>query len=409
MKKLFLYRRLGCLALAKLCLLLLVGCHAPASGGAAIPEGSDDAVSSTEETPKTMDAVYRGVLGYGTDGVTAEGKDTFSYRFSVAGEDVIFSVDNGPLIDGAYGYAIQNRLQVGSSYRITVEKGRVIDAVPLSEGDISAVVPEASYLPGEKTLKNFLSAALAPMGSTLYVYGGGWNWQDDGASTACRTVGLSPAWSAFFEECDGSYTYRGVNADGVDLYPHGGWNEYYFAGLDCSGYVGWAVYNTLNTEDGGEGYVMSSTKMAATFAEKGWGSYDKGREALRPGDIVSIQGHVWICIGTCSDGSVVIAHSTPSDSREGQPGGGVQLSALGGDTACEAYRLADRYMSQYFPAWYQRYPVSLKSYDGYTNFTAEAAGRFGWHLGEGSLLSDPEGVASLQAAEVLALLFGEVS
>ena len=42
-------------------------------------------------------------------------------------------------------------------------------------------------------------------------------------------------------------------------------------------------------------------------------------------------------------------HSTPSDSKNGQPGGGVQISALNpaapDSKDCEAYRLASKYMA----------------------------------------------------------------
>ena len=44
-----------------------------------------------------------------------------------------------------------------------------------------------------------------------------------------------------------------------------------------------------------------------------------------PGDIMSMNNHVWISLGTCDDGSIVIAHSTRSDSYAGYPGGGVQM------------------------------------------------------------------------------------
>ncbi len=409
MQKRFSCRKLGCFALAKLCLLLLMGCQPPASGSQTVTDGTtDDPVASSPADAERFEAVYQGVYGYGSEGVTAEDKDEFTYRFLVNGEEKRYFIDNGPKTEKGYAYPIQNALRIGSSYRIAVKDGTVVEAEALDTDDRPTAVPVASYLPGEKTLKNFLSAALAPMGSTLYVYGGGWNWQDDGSSAQSVTVGLSPSWSAFFDGHDGSYTYRGENGvSGVDYYPHGGWNEYYYAGLDCSGYVGWTLYNTLHTENGGEGYVMSSTQMASAFAEKGWGACTKDAEALRPGDVVSIQGHVWICLGTCADGSVVIAHSTPSDSRDGQPGGGVQLTALGPNESCEAYGLVDRYMSRYFPKWYERYPATLRSLEGYTNFTSEPTGCFSWSLAEGSLLADPDGIAEMTASEVLAILFGE--
>ena len=59
---------------------------------------------------------------------------------------------------------------------------------------------------------------------------------------------------------------------------------------------------------------MSSTKMAERLSEKGWGTYIPNTEKrdFTPGDIVSMNGHVWISLGQCSDGSVVLMHSTPN-------------------------------------------------------------------------------------------------
>ena len=97
---------------------------------------------------------------------------------------------------------------------------------------------------------------------------------------------------------------------------------------------------------------------------------------MRPGDVMSTDGHVWISLGTCDDGSVVIVHSAPSKSRRLQPGGGVQISAVGRDAGCEAYTLAERYMAKYYPAWYKRYPICLCDPDVYFTFEGEqAAGR----------------------------------
>ena len=58
-------------------------------------------------------------------------------------------------------------------------------------------------------------------------------------------------------------------------------------------------------------------------------------EEFRPGDIFSMNGHVWICLGRCGDGSLVILHSAPGESRTGGKGGGPQLGAVGSSRKCE--------------------------------------------------------------------------
>ena len=65
--------------------------------------------------------------------------------------------------------------------------------------------PPVRYIPGHRTLRNFLAAALAPVGTTLYVYGGGWNRQDTGASAQAVTIGQPAPWRAFFLRQDERY------------------------------------------------------------------------------------------------------------------------------------------------------------------------------------------------------------
>ena len=267
---------------------------------------------------------------------------------------------------------------------------------------VNPYTPPVSGTPGQRTLRNFLATALMPVGTTLYIYGGGWDWQDVGSSPQATSIGVSPDWVRFFQGQDESYTYK--NPDPAkSFYPCGEWNEYYYAGLDCSGYLGWVLYNTRYAESGQEGYVGGSTKFASRLAGLGWGTLTGASpEAMAPGDIVSIKGHVWISLGHCSDGSVLILHSTPTDSRAGQPGGGPQLGAIGGSENCEAYQLADRYMATCYPDWYKRYPVSLKESSVYFN----GASRFTWDVsGANDGLTDPEGCQNMTPAELLETLF----
>lgn len=307
-----------------------------------------------------------------------------------------------------------------------------------------------SGVPGKLTLKNFLATAMEPVGTSLYVYGGSWDWQDANSSNQSMTIGLPQSWLDFFQSHNADYTYRD-DKDPAHSYYWRGYNEYYYGGPDCSGYVGWSVYNLMNTEsgsvaDGDKGYVMSATSQAKNFAEEqGWGTIDYGEvkknpdgsifveqgdedtpnkchrtfqpEDFKTGDIFSMNGHVWICLGKCEDGSLVILHSTPSDSVNNQGGGGVQINGVGESEDCQAVKLAEKYMSKYYPEWYSRYHKVYKNFDDYTTvkdneiadqpgtFKAPVGGKFSWDLN--GTLSDPDGYADMSADEILADLFHE--
>ncbi|MCD7775767.1 MAG: hypothetical protein LUH54_00105, partial [Firmicutes bacterium] len=302
-------------------------------------------------------AVYLGVKDYGT--VRASDKDSFVHRFCVDGEEMLFTVATGasedyaiqnilaegyvydlpakdsvvtgaaasePLAAGTIGSVSKDAVVVGTE-RISVDAGTEVyeitslvggaevTAAEMTAGEsvkvygdstarviyLSFVADEyispVSYTAGETTLKNFLAAAMQPVGTALYVYGGTWNWQDTGSGVLATTIGLSPTWIDFFESQTASYSYINRKDYSKSYYPHYSWNQYYYAGLDCSGYVAWTIYNTLNTESGGDGYVMSSTVMAKTLAEEyGYGTWTHTIESpdeLCPGDIISIRGHVW--------------------------------------------------------------------------------------------------------------------
>ena len=483
----------------------------------------ENAASLEEQLPEDFIAVYLGVEGYGMESVNKDTIETFRYRFWRDDEELLLPVYPGiPGEDGRYPYEIQNHLEEGGVYHLTVYLGRVVSAEPVSaepeiwaeglpedlredsfflaEGEeadengiririlpetkirritaaaggasvtedvlsedvyVQAVLnpggmPEASDeaegaertartvfltdpvreydpplsgVPGFRTLKNFLSTAFTPVGTTLYVYGGDWDWQDEGSSVQSTTIGLPREWLAFFQSQTENYTYKDPDDDETrsdpahSYYPYGRYNEYYYLGADCSGYVSWVVYNTLNTESGCAGYVSKSTGYAKKMALLGLGDWtqagitvpgnpqdpgqpqDTGFRTL-PGDIVSMVNHVWISLGTCADGSVLLLHSNPCLSRTGQPGGGVQLGAIGWTEDCQAYRLAESYVSVWYPEWYSRYRVSLKNPVSYFAFTGEDTGLFRWNLsGENGCLSDPEGIRAMPPEEILAELF----
>ena len=80
--------------------------------------------------------------------------------------------------------------------------------------------------------------------------------------------------------------------------------------------------------------------------------------------------------------------------------------------------LADRYMSRYYPAWYERYEIVLFDTDLYLDFPEDkpALGVFHWNITDAALsetggtmtgLADPEGIREMSAEEVLKELFAE--
>ena len=438
------------------------------------PASALEADGSTNAGNETY--VYLGVKDYGT--VEADSKPDFVHRFYTNGEEVQYTIASSD-----NKYAVQNKLQEGYVYDLSTQGNVVTDAnlaaakaegkiesatassvtvggktydianvyeitnntagkatvtaktaADLTAGATVKVYGDTAFLtfvaedytapvsgtPGKRTLKNYLQTAMNPVGTALYVYGGSWDWQDVNSSNQALTIGLPQSWIDFFQQQDANYTYMNDDDPAHSYYPHNSWNQYYYAGVDCSAYIGWTVYNVMHTEsttnDLSDGYVMSAVKMAKTFADKGWGTWTRDIKSFKPGDIFSMSGHVWTVLGVCDDGSIVFLHSTPSDSKAGQGGGGVQLSALNpnsdNDKNCEAYKLVTKYMTKYYPEWSTRYDAVLRSYISYatpatgTEYKETWSGNFSWNL-DGTGLTDPDGYADMSAAEILADLFGD--
>ena len=363
---------------------------------------------------RTMDAVYLGVLNYGKSATKLANAYQFQHRFLVDGEEVLYKLDNTEVdAEGEPVYPLQNQLKENYHFTITVMDQTVIE-VRETETGLPTYTPPISGAPGERTLRNLLTCAMEPVGTTVYMFGGGWNWQDTGGGPSSQIIGVSPDWRRFWEEHDANYTYRVDSNPTGSYYPFGGFNEYWYAGLDCSGFVSWSVYNALQATPGQPSYGGKSTYMAQRYAGYGWGTWEhsfktptgSAETAFHPGDIMSMKGHVWLSLGTCSDGSIVIAHSTPSPSVTGKLGGGVQIGAVGNSQNCEAYKLADHYMHTYYPEWCSRYRTTLKSPGDYLAVKDAACGRFRWDT-ENGILSDPDGIGNMSANDALKLIFGE--
>lgn len=237
--------------------------------------------------------------------------------------------------------------------------------------------------PEGPSLLFFLKTAMEPVGSTMYVWGGGWNEADTGAGVEAVTLGVSPRWEEFAAQQDSSYNYKDHRYQIHD-------------GLDCSGYVGWAVYNTLETEDGQDGYVGKAAEMAQTFAELGLGDYIPAAEMTQwlPGDIMSMKGHVWISLGMCDDGSVLLVHSSP-------PGVILCGTALPDGSESDAVRLARSVMKEHYPDWYSRFPDCSRSAS-----YLEKSSAMRWSR---DVLKDSEGVVDLSPEDIIALLFEQTA
>ena len=229
------------------------------------------------------------------------------------------------------------------------------------------------------TLTKFLKTMIQPVGNTLYVWGGGHDAWTDGDGLR---IGMNPKWKQFYNQQGASYNYTKHRYE-------------YQNGLDCSGLVSWAVYNTYNTKSNQKetAYSSTSTGFPAYLTNKGFGSHGKvSGGTFTPGDVVSMTGHVWVVLGMCSDGSLVIVHATPPV---------VQISGTvntAGSTNSEAVKLAKAYMKKYYSDAAGKYNLCIAS-KAYVN----NVDRFQW---SSSSMRDPDGLRNMTAAQVLEKLIG---
>lgn len=231
----------------------------------------------------------------------------------------------------------------------------------------------------DRTMQEFLKIAMEPVGQTMYVWGGGWNEEDTGAGIEATTLGLSSQWKIFFEQQSSNYDYQ------TTLYQ-------IHDGLDCSGYVGWVIYNLMESESGQSGYVMKSQEMASTYASYGWGTFTPYSEVTdhKPGDIFSNEVHVYISLGTCDDGSVLLVHSSP-------PGVRLCGTLLPSGESSKAVELASSIMSTHYLEWFEKYPSCEVDLSYLTNYD-----QFRWNA---DTLSDAQFIQNLSAEEIADLLW----
>ena len=227
------------------------------------------------------------------------------------------------------------------------------------------------------TVKNFIKIALAPVGQTMYVYGGGWNEEDTGAAKEARMPCLSKRWKEFSDMQDSSYNYKDFLYHSSD-------------GLDCTGYIGWAIYNLLQRDNGLCGFVFKSSRLGYELSSLGLGSVEKAPcTERRCGDIFfsAVHYHAYICLGECNDKSVVILHSSPP---------GVIVSGTKSpltDEISVAEKTANEFMSSNFPDWNARFPVYSRDLSYITDYD-----KFRFH---NVILPDPEELTRLDPQEIL--------
>ena len=238
------------------------------------------------------------------------------------------------------------------------------------------------YEPALGTIKGLLQNAMVPVGSTMYVYGGGW---DEDATRK----GPSPQWKKFYEKQNSSYDYNTTRYQSEN-------------GLDCSGFVGWSVYNALNKVSGKSSCTVTSTAMVSNYASRGWGTkIDRSKvKDYRAGDVMGstcgCHNHVYLVIGQCSDGSVVFVHSSPK---------GVQINGTttpSGSYSSKAISLANSYMKKYFPDWNKKFGNSSGPQYYLSHFS-----QMRWDISGNKVMRDPEGYTKKSAEQVLKDLFEE--
>ncbi|MBQ0001445.1 MAG: hypothetical protein KBT01_07940, partial [Clostridiales bacterium] len=259
---------------------------------------------------------------------------------------------------------------------------------PYDKNGITYKIPVKQTVPtaqGKNTIRNFLLTGLQPVGSTMYMLGGGWDFSGSrhGSGIDSRTIGVSPLWEKFALQQTAKYNYRNHEYETRN-------------GLDCAGYLGWTVYNTLHTTSGGPGYVMWSQSYGDNFRGRGWGTCRSiySIKDYKAGDIMYNSEHVYIVVGQCSDGSVVLLHASPP---------GVMISGTytkNWKSDSEAVRLAEYYMKKYYPAWYQKYPKVARGTYFLTDYD-----QFRWYVNGKGVLTDPDGYTEKSAAQILADLF----
>ena len=232
-----------------------------------------------------------------------------------------------------------------------------------------------NFLP---TMKQLIEKALIPVGHTLYVYGGGWDDDDIKAGPEARSIGEARGWKMFYKTQNSNYNFKNfMNCSSL--------------GLDCTGYIGWTLYNLFNTENNKEGFVFRSDILGEKLAEKGLGWVERAEniDEYICGDIFFSKKHrhAYICLGECEDKSIVLIHSSPP---------GVMISGTTtpeGKKGSIAQKTANEFMNKNYPKWRIKFPCSDRGVDYLSDYDRFRFFRL--------IVTDPDGITLQSPSDVL--------
>ncbi len=325
-------------------------------------------------------AVYRNMRRLSTDpktGLTLTGQNTRKAVSQLKYRRILVTKKTKAIIKSC---------KKGYEYSFYVEARREVKINGVKTTEISqksSIRSTTVPYEGKSTIKNFLRTGISPIGSTMYIWGGGWNGFAGNNSEQKFKTGLSPKWRSFANKHKSNYNYVRYLLQREK-------------GLDCSGFVGNCVYNVMETSNNRQSYVTSAYREGIYYSSLGFGKYVSNKlvGTRKAGDVMTCATHVWICLGECTDGSAVVLHSSPPMvSLAGTPSDkGVSNS--------KAVKLARKYMKKYYPELYKNYPNSVYRGSTYNS----SYGRMRWNK---KTLADPEGYKNMTAKKVLKDLFSE--
>ena len=325
-------------------------------------------------------AVYRNMRRLSTDpktGLTLTGQNTRKAVSQLKYRRILVTKKTKAIIKSC---------KKGYEYSFYVEARREVKINGVKTTEISqksSIRSTTVPYEGKSTIKNFLRTGISPIGSTMYIWGGGWNGFAGNNSEQKFKTGLSPKWRSFADKHKSNYNYVRYLLQREK-------------GLDCSGFVGNCVYNVMETSNNRQSYVTSAYREGIYYSSLGFGKYVSNKlvGTRKAGDVMTCATHVWICLGECTDGSAVVLHSSPPMvSLAGTPSDkGVSNS--------KAVKLARKYMKKYYPELYKNYPNSVYRGSTYNS----SYGRMRWNK---KTLADPEGYKNMTAKIVLKDLFSE--